>query len=246
MLLVITVLSSSYGLAEPLIFQSSNRQVSLLELYTSEGCSSCPPADRWLSDLKRDPRLWRRLVPVAFHVDYWDSIGWPDRFAAAAYGDRQRFYASQGLTRTVYTPGFFLNGAEWRQWFSRQELALDATPAVGRLRLTVTAGQVDADFDPAEAVAEPLELHVAVLGFDLSTRVQAGENRGRTLRHDFVVLGHEQVAMKPRDNRFIRRVELPKARFPAPQRALAAWVSRFGDPRPLQAVGGWLDPVNIP
>ena len=200
----------------------------------------------WLSDLRTDPRLWREVVPVAFHVDYWDYLGWPDRFAAAAYSDRQRIYAAQGLTRTVYTPGFFLNGREWRQWFSRRSLDLDTLPRVGTLKLKLEGGQIDAELAPVESLSEPLELEVALLGFELATRVEAGENRGRRLRHDFVVLGYRRVAMAGHSGRFTARVELPRTRITAPRSALAAWVSRTRDPRPLQAVGGWLDADQTP
>ncbi len=92
--------SSALG-AAPLQFTSPETRVTLLELYTSEGCSSCPPADRWLSGLRDDPRLWREVVPVAFHVDYWDAIGWPDRFASAAHSERQRTYARSGHVGSV-------------------------------------------------------------------------------------------------------------------------------------------------
>ena len=97
--------------------ESPAHRVALVELFTSEGCSSCPPADRWLSELKHDERIWDRLVPVAFHVDYWDYIGWPDRFATKAFGERQRNYARGGNVASVYTPGFVVHGEEWRGWF---------------------------------------------------------------------------------------------------------------------------------
>ena len=102
--------------AEPWSISSSNTQVSLLELYTSEGCSSCPLADRWVSSLKDDPKLWKEFIPLSFHVDYWDYIGWKDRFASPAYSRRQKQYAQQGAVSTVYTPGFLNNGQEWRPW----------------------------------------------------------------------------------------------------------------------------------
>jgi hypothetical protein len=81
---------------EAMMFTSPTTQVPLIELYTSEGCSSCPPADRWLSALTQDARLWQGMVPVAFHVDYWDDIGWKDRFASPNHGLRQRHYALTG------------------------------------------------------------------------------------------------------------------------------------------------------
>ena len=69
--------------AAPVTFASTARQTSLLELYTSEGCSSCPPAEAWLSGLKDNPGLWRDFVPVAFHVDYWNYLGWRDKWSRA-------------------------------------------------------------------------------------------------------------------------------------------------------------------
>ena len=80
----------------PTVFESGAERVNLVELYTSEGCSSCPPADRWLSGLRRNRGLWQQVVPLAFHVDYWDNLGWRDQFADASWSERQRQYAVQG------------------------------------------------------------------------------------------------------------------------------------------------------
>lgn len=85
---------SSPTLANALTLESGEERVRVIELFTSEGCSSCPPADAWLSGLMDDPGLWNSLIPVAFHVDYWDHIGWKDRFSDAAFTERQRRYAS--------------------------------------------------------------------------------------------------------------------------------------------------------
>src|SRR5258708_40149645 len=110
-------LSPSFCLnAEPVTFQSSETQTALLELYTSEGCSSCPPAETWLSRLKESPGLWKDFVPVAFHVDYWDRLGWRDPFADRGFSDRQSAYAELWHSENVYTPEFVLNGKDWRAW----------------------------------------------------------------------------------------------------------------------------------
>jgi hypothetical protein len=90
------------------IFQSDKTQTALVELYTSEGCSSCPPAEEWFSTLSANPGLWKQFVPVAFHVDYWDDLGWKDSFATPAYTQRQRDYAAAWGSSSVYTPGFVL------------------------------------------------------------------------------------------------------------------------------------------
>src|ERR1041385_4422499 len=100
----------------PLTFQSSGNQTALLELYTSEGCSSCPPAETWLSRLKEDPALWKDFVPVAFHVDYWDYLGWRDPWSAKAFSDRQTSLAESCSAPSVYTSCFVWNGKEGRGW----------------------------------------------------------------------------------------------------------------------------------
>src|SRR6202020_1540486 len=74
-------------------FQSGPQRVALLEVYTSEGCSSCPPAESWLSELKGSQGLWNEFVPVAFHVDYWNNLGWKDRFSDKQYTERKKSYA---------------------------------------------------------------------------------------------------------------------------------------------------------
>ena len=225
--------------ADPIKLTSSQQQVALLELFTSEGCSSCPPADRWLSELKTDPRLWQKLVPVAFHVDYWDYIGWPDRFAAAEYSQRQREHAMNWGNGRVYTPGLVVNGKEWYGWFRNRDLQLSADNKVGALELTVDQNQCQVRFTPTNT-SGPLDLHIAVLGFGLNTEVEAGENRGRNLKHDFVVLGYKRVPLQAADAVFQTQTELPSMRFGAPRRAVAAWISPRRNPRPIQAVGGWL------
>ena len=80
--------------ADNVVFESGAKKVQLLELFTSEGCSSCPPAEASLGRLVNDPRLWHEFVPVAFHVDYWDRLGWKDPFASAEWTKRQRLYAA--------------------------------------------------------------------------------------------------------------------------------------------------------
>ena len=92
--------------------QSGPQKVSLLELYTSEGCSSCPPAETWLSRLTTDGRLWKEIVPVAFHVDYWDDLGWKDRYAKQEYTSRQRsYFALGGLVRSTRPVLFSMDGS---------------------------------------------------------------------------------------------------------------------------------------
>ena len=224
--------------------QSGPERVTLLELYTSEGCSSCPPADRWLIELQSDDRLWDDIVPVAFHVDYWDYIGWPDRFAAPEYGQRQKTYAQQGNLRNVYTPGLVLGGREWRSWFRRPHLELPPAADVGILSVDADLPAISITYEPRRETHEPLEVHYAVLGFDISTQVQGGENNGRRLKHGFVVLAYGNAPIARRAPGYSGRYHLPPLRADAPRMALAAWVSTTSNQRPLQAVGGWLPRVG--
>lgn len=219
---------------------SSAKQTNLLELYTSEGCSSCPPADRWLSTLKSHDQLWTNLIPVAFHVDYWDYIGWKDSFAKTEYSSRQRQYASQGGVRTVYTPGFLLNGREWRNFFSNKKLSLGNNKEAGILELNINKEQLITKFTPAHIQQDQLTLNIAILGFDIETQVLAGENHGRTLKHNFVVLAYKTVMLDIKDDHYQAQTVLPKLNITAPKTAIIGWINRRGDLHPIQAVGGWL------
>ncbi len=220
------------------VFESGNERVSVLELYTSEGCSSCPPADRWLSDLKEDKRLWKQLIPVAFHVDYWNDIGWPDPFSSASYSDRQRRYArSKGLS---YTPGFLLNGKEWRSFFGLRNLSLDSGTDVGSLTVKVDQQTIHATYKSSGQTISKPALNIAILGFDLISKVESGENRGKQLKHDFTVLGFTTVPMPAEDGAYSVTSQLPDVSISALRMGIATWISEQGDQTPIQATGGLL------
>ncbi|MFT4582503.1 MAG: hypothetical protein ACI915_000223 [Gammaproteobacteria bacterium] len=221
-------------------FKSTNLQTGLLELYTSEGCSSCPPADRFVSQLKDEDGLWTEFIPLAFHVDYWDYIGWKDRFASADFSKRQRQYAREQSLKTVYTPGFLYNGQEWRGWLSRKLSAVPQAGEPGVLELTVADERATVKFSPAHLGFENLRVNVAILGFDLKTEVKAGENRGRKLPHDFIVLGIASNNMTVSENAYQSGIKLPKTSVSAPRYAVVSWVSSDEKISPLQATGGWL------
>lgn len=198
--------------------ESPAHRVPLLELYTSEGCSSCPPADRWLARLPALGQGSSRVVALAFHVDYWNQLGWEDRFSHADYSARQREIAERNGGRFVYTPQFVLDGRDWQQWraagalgdalskLSREQSGAAISFTAAREGSTVVVqGSVTMREDGAGAV------WLALYEDDLRTVVRAGENRGRTLEHDRVVrilLGpmkaqasavkvHERLALRP-------------------------------------------------
>ncbi len=233
-LLALTLLLTGSAAAGPLVFNSGAAQVTLLELYTSQGCSSCPPAERWLNKYVDSEDLWTRTVPLAFHVDYWDYIGWKDIFATREHGERQRDYARAGRARTVYTPGLFANGREWRGWTFGLKPRASGKQA-GNLSVTITDDRLAATYTDGGA---PLELHVALLGFGIDTPVERGENRNSTLRQEFVVLAHDRHDST--NGRWDTR--LPEVTYDQAGRyAVAVWVSAPGRPESLQATGSWLD-----
>ena len=108
------VASLAAARAEQCTLQSTAHRVTVLELYTSEGCSSCPPADRWLSGLPQRGVGPNAAVLLAFHVDYWNRLGWPDRFSQARFSQRQNDVAERNRSRQVYTPQLLLDGRNLR------------------------------------------------------------------------------------------------------------------------------------
>jgi len=173
----------------------------VVELFTSQGCSSCPPADRLLSRLKRDPRLGGAVIPLAFHVDYWNHLGWSDPFSSSLWSQRQEDYAHAFRSNRIYTPQLVVNGrsecvgSEEAEVMRRIREALAAGPAgavslagpgagggnSGDARLTVTARLLRPV--PASAV----DVWVALTESGLTTAVGAGENASATLHDDQVV-----------------------------------------------------------
>lgn len=219
--------------AEVRLESPAGRRASLVELYTSEGCSSCPPAEGWLNHLVENPRLWSDFVPVSFHVDYWDRLGWRDRFASPAWTSRQRNYASRWGSDTVYTPGFVLDGREWQH-------TGDVPPATGnggKLTAAVNDGKTaSVTYHPADGAKANRTVTVALLGFALSSNVRAGENSGRQLRHDFVVL-HLETKLVPYPDQPVA-FNLPLAPADSTRTAVAVWIDNEGATE--QATGGWL------
>ncbi|GHA01830.1 hypothetical protein GCM10008090_08790 [Arenicella chitinivorans] len=179
-------------------------------------------------------------MPVAFHVDYWNYLGWQDRFAQPAFSQRQRRYAREYGEPTVYTPGLRWNGSEWRGWRSVMAPVVNTGQEVGVLRLLINApGQFEAQFHTTAAPRgrQSRTLTVAILGMDLVSNVARGENRGRLLRHDFVVLGMHRFAEQKQGS---WSGQLPRPHQASSQYAVVAWVTQGNRLTPLQATGGYL------
>jgi len=213
-------------------FQSENRQTQLLELYSSQGCSSCPPAERWISKQLAHPELWKQFIPIVFHVDYWDYLGWKDPFSSSKHSQRQRAYKHEGGISSVYTPGMVLNGQEWRGWY-RGHAIPESKLKPGILSAELLGHNLTVNFQQKTS----LILNVSLLGFGLSTDVTAGENRGRDFTENFVVLYNQST--HSRDGSW--KLDLPDlSNFSAERYALVIWVSKTDSLQPLQTTGGWI------
>jgi hypothetical protein len=221
----------------------------LVELYTSQGCSSCPPADRWLSQFdpaQLDQRTAAGVVPLALHVGYWDYIGWKDPYARRDFNARQQWLAEINRNRTVYTPGVFVQARETRRWYEASSFnaavrAIGAQPARARIDLAVERTGTDTLQVRADATLAPqvrggeAKLFVALTESGIDTRVKAGENRGATLRNDHVArdwsgplaLGRQSIALS---------VTPGTAGSAEAQRAVVAFVQDMASGDVLQAV----------
>ena len=174
---------------------SGTQRVALLELYTSEGCDSCPPTDQWTSTLPARGLGAQRVVTLAYHVDYWNYLGWTDPFAQARFTERQRFVNARIRNRTVYTPQLMLDGKDYRQGLSHNEFqqriaALNREKPGADIALSMNAGS--GALDTSARVTQHRNdagaaVFLALYENKLVNQVGAGENRGKRLEHDFVV-----------------------------------------------------------
>ena len=223
------------------VFESSSRHPMVIELFTSEGCSSCPPAEYWLNHFSHNESLWREIFPIAWHVDYWDYLGWSDRFADNRFSQRQRLYRSQTPLKSVYTPAVLVNGKPWRGWVRGGEPDSDTGNSVGTLRVELNWPHFNGYFATSEggSFAKTAELHAAVLGFGLSSEVRRGENAGKRLPHEFVVLAEQRFG-RAKDRWSGALPLLPKVAEEAGKLAVVFWLEKPGSPIPVQITGGWI------
>jgi hypothetical protein len=182
---------------------SPSRAPVLVELFTSEGCSSCPPADALLARLLHDqPIPAANIVVLSEHVDYWDSLGWRDRFSSHQLTERQSAYAQRFRTDGPYTPQMVVDGTD--QFVgsdsSRALRSIAQAARTPKLALTLSpitvqngnaTGQVSAA--PTSSPLSKADLYAALVEVTASTRVQRGENGGRTLQHVSVVRALQRI-----------------------------------------------------
>ncbi|MDQ2734551.1 MAG: DUF1223 domain-containing protein [Pseudomonadota bacterium] len=186
----LTAFAPTTRAGEACMAKSPSVVTPVVELYTSEGCNSCPPADRWMSKLKADPGV----VALAFHVDYWDRLGWKDRFSSAAFTERQASQQPVNGARFSYTPQVVVDGQDRKDWSSLATPIAERATAPIELALARNGEHVTATVTASSHAPRRLAAYWAVTEQNHVTAVKAGENEGATLHHDFVVRDYRPVA----------------------------------------------------
>jgi len=187
------LLSSSHLFAETFKANSSKHPVALIELYTSQGCSSCPPAEKWLGNLEKSGVSSKQAIPLALHVDYWDYIGWEDQFSKKYFTERQYQYRRTNHSSSVYTPQIMFNGNDVKDVEFGNSLA-QLRHQNASVDFNVTADTVNAqtlkvaiDFSRIDDIAKNSNVVLVLAENNLIGNIKSGENAGRTLKHNHVV-----------------------------------------------------------
>ncbi|MCP4969579.1 MAG: DUF1223 domain-containing protein [Arcobacter sp.] len=221
-------------------FNSGENKINVIELYTSEGCSSCPVAEKWISNLKYNNNVFKEFIPMSFHVTYWDFLGWKDSFADIMYDTRQRYYAIKiWKNKSIYTPQFVVDAKEYRKWFTNQDIPKFTKEYGGNLVFTINNSNLKVDYFNKNIKNKKVYLNIALLGFDYKINIKSGENKRRVLEHDFVVLDHIQKFAEIKNNRLIYNMNYIMNKDKKRKYALVAWINSY-DTKILQASGGYI------
>ncbi|MCP4433090.1 MAG: DUF1223 domain-containing protein [Gammaproteobacteria bacterium] len=193
LLILIFIFSLPLSASETITVNSKSGKTAVVELYTSEGCSSCPPADQWFEALIETASDELDVLALAFHVDYWDYIGWKDRFANPKYTSRQRQLGANNKQSSIYTPEFFVSGVETRGTYRVLDEIHQTNDmhAEVDLELTVThnGNGLLLELMPSSDIHDTNGLHYRYFVYEknLVSEVTRGENSGETLKHQHVV-----------------------------------------------------------
>jgi len=238
-ILIIMILFNT-AFAQEITFNSGEKKVNLIELYTSQGCSSCPIAEEWINGLTQKEGLFKDFIPLAFHVTYWDFIGWKDVFGNKQNDIRQRAYANNVWhKKSVYTPQFVINSKEYRRWFSNQSFPRFEETYGGNLELQTKNGNLDISFTSKVLLDKQIVLNVALLGFEYKTNITAGENEDRHLESDFIVLKHQQNKLNIKNGELVFNTTIPEYTKDTNKKAIVVWLNDK-EGAIIQAVGGYL------
>lgn len=218
-------------------FESGEKKVRLLELYTSQSCSSCPPAESWLNDLKKTSGLWKSFVPVSYHVAYWNHLHWVDSFSKEEFSQRQREY-HRVIRGGVYTPQFVLDGKDFRRW--RRGASLSSSEKSGNLKVSYDTSSMKAKIDyRLEKGSRDLICYGAYLESGHPVKVLRGENRGRTILQDFIALDLRQKKAVRGKSNYECEIELKTTQANDKfEHSVAFWLVDAKTYEVVQATGG--------
>lgn len=233
--------ANTYGLT----LESDGKKKNLVELYTSESCSSCPPAEKWLNSLKSAGTLWKDYIPVEFHVDYWNHLHWKDRYSRPEFSSRQREYHRK-IQGGVYTPQVIKNGVNQRGWF-RQRLTTtpEQVKEMSHLKshISLDKGKVQVNYIPApkKMLEGNHKCQFAIMSGEIITKVENGENEGRTLPHEFVVRQFVEGDLKKFGTSYKCDLNFSSEQLKElKSSSVAIWVSNDSTGEVLQAIGNWI------
>jgi hypothetical protein len=231
------------GMNETQIIEGPEKQAALVELFTSESCSSCPPAERFLNRLKKKEGLWVEFVPLEFHVDYWNHLNWQDQYSQKEFTQRQQAY-NQVIQRGVYTPQMILNGEDHRSWRRRGIEGLDH-PKVGKLKASVNLkeGKGTIEFKAVKGVNQP-KCFAALMKEGKSQKITSGENRGKIAQHEFVVHELSENKMIKEKGVYNCQLSFTKSRD-GKSHAIAFWVINGQNLNVIQAAGAFLNKRSL-
>lgn len=174
--------------------KSTASTVAILELYTSEGCNSCPAAEKYLKQMVEKHKDTKQFIPLAFHVDYWDYIGWKDPYSNPAFGKRQRDIAIRNQLNTLYTPQFVLHGQDFPSYNNIPDAVGIINDIKPQADISLSATLTDTQLDTLitvnaknERSKQYADVYIAIAENNLSSQVTDGENDGLTLQHAHVV-----------------------------------------------------------
>jgi hypothetical protein len=191
----------------------------VIELFTSQGCSSCPPADALLGELARKPNV----VALAYHVDYWDELGWKDRFAIPEATQRQRGYVRRLSSAGAFTPQAVVSGDTSLIGSSRAALTEAIAADRDALAMQLSKARGALVIDLPERWREPMDVHVVSYLAEATTKIGRGENANRTLRYSHIVRSFKRLGAwdgKP------TRMTVPLASFPSDATGVAVLLQR--------------------
>ena len=229
--LLFIVISNTFGLE----LNSGDNKVHLLELYTSESCSSCPPAEKFVSQFKDSNKLWKKVIPLSFHVAYWNHLHWKDKFSKKEFSQRQRIGARK-IKSSVYTPQLLLDGVDVPN--NRILSLIEKEIPVGNLNVSLSKDLSEAkiNFSSKEKISSrDYFCHAAVLLSGSKVKITSGENSGKTLKEDFIVLDEFKMKAKKTANSLTCKLAIDVEK--AKHQSLVFWIVDSESNQVIQAVG---------